>query len=319
MNKNVFIIADHGLSLIYFLQSDVVSHLIRNGIQVILFTDDQLKKKIARKFKHTGLKVEGLRLPQCREYFEHHSRSKQYWMHFLRWVGGSNKVNTTAIDSHLKQLIYETRGSSKLFMPILRIAVWVLRRSTRARRWLLDQESKFTPHIYTDLLEKYQPALVVASTPGWRFDRYLLREAHQKGIRTASVIVGWDNPSSYRLSGAKVDFATCWSELQSEEMVNGADWRPEQVEITGIPSYDGYFRKSWLIPREEYFSLHHLDPRRKLLSYACSFVTFSPNFPNVEALVKIIQSGKLEKPSQLLIRLHPNHFISDSLFEKLLG
>jgi CDP-glycerol glycerophosphotransferase (TagB/SpsB family) len=113
-----------------------------------------------------------------------------------------------------------------------------------------------------------------------------------------------------------VDFITCWSELQKEELVNGADWYPEQVNVGGIPSYDGYFRKSWLIPRKEYFALHHLDPKLKLLSYACSFVTFSPNYPNVEALVKMVQSGRLEEPCQLLIRLHPNHFIPNSLYEE---
>jgi hypothetical protein len=315
MKKNVFIIADHGLSLIYFLQSDVVPHLIRKGMKVILFTDDQLQGKIAEKFKQKGLIVEGLRIPQCRAYYDCKSHGVQYWLHFLRWVGGSHKVNTTAIDSHLKQLIYETRGGGKLGMPILKMAVWILRRSAPARKWLLDQESRFTPQIYSDLFDKYQPGMIVASTPGWRFDRYMLREAHEKGIRTASVIVGWDNPSSYRLSGAKVDFITCWSELQKEELISGADWRSDQIAITGIPSYDGYFQKSWLIPRDEYFSFHHLDPNRKLLSYACSFVTFSPNYPNVEALVRLVESGRLKKPCQLLIRLHPNHFIANSLFE----
>ena len=36
---------------------------------------------------------------------------------------------------------------------------------------------RYTPGMYTDLFERYQPDLVVASTPGWRLDRYLLREA----------------------------------------------------------------------------------------------------------------------------------------------
>jgi hypothetical protein len=60
------------------------------------------------------------------------------------------------------------------------------------------------------------------------------------------------------------------------------------VNINGIPSYDGYFRNEWLIPREEYFQLHGLDPKRKLLSYAASFVSFSPNYQNVEALARLV-------------------------------
>ena len=105
------------------------------------------------------------------------------------------------------------------------------------------------------------------------------------------MIVGWDNPSSYRLPGAPVDEITCWSEIQKQELVLGSDWDPERVNIGGIPSYDGYFRSTWLMPREEYFALHGLDPNRKLLSYACSFVTFSPNYQNIDALAELVNSG----------------------------
>jgi hypothetical protein len=128
-------------------------------------------------------------------------------------------------------------------------------------------------------------------------------------------VVGWDNPSSYRLNGAHVDRITCWSEIQKEELVLGADWKPEQVSIGGIPSYDGYFLRSWLIPRDEYFRMHGLDPQRKLLSYACSFETFAPNFPNIAAIAELVSQNSLSEPCQLLIRLHPNHFRPNSRFE----
>jgi CDP-glycerol glycerophosphotransferase (TagB/SpsB family) len=111
-----------------------------------------------------------------------------------------------------------------------------------------------------------------------------------------------------------MDFINCWSEIQKQELVSGADWNPQQVHVGGIPSYDGYVRKTWLMPREEYFELHGLDPNRKLLSYAASFVTFSPNFRNVEALARLVAQDALAMPAQLLIRLHPNHFMNVSLF-----
>ncbi len=96
--------------------------------------------------------------------------------------------------------------------------------------------------------------------------------------------------------------------------MEGDDWLPERVNVGGIPSYDGYFHKQWLMTREEYFKLHNLDPNRKLLSYASSFITFSPNIQNIEALARLVSEDKLAEPSQLLIRLHPNHFMSEPLF-----
>ncbi len=127
-------------------------------------------------------------------------------------------------------------------------------------------------------------------------------------MRTAAVIVGWDNPSSYAIPGAEVDDVTCWSAIQRQELTLGSDWKMERVHIGGIPSYDGYFRKQWLMPREEYFKLHGLDPARKLISYACSFVHFAPNYPNIAALADLVSSDRLVGKSQLLVRLHPSHF-----------
>jgi CDP-glycerol glycerophosphotransferase (TagB/SpsB family) len=105
-----------------------------------------------------------------------------------------------------------------------------------------------------------------------------------------------------------MDYATCWSQLQKDELVYGSDWDPERVLIGGMPSYDGYLRKEWQLSKDDYFKLHGLDRNRKLISYACSFVHFAPNYPNVEALAKLISSDALAEPSQLLIRLHPSHF-----------
>jgi hypothetical protein len=164
------------------------------------------------------------------------------------------------------------------------------------------------------LFERYRPDLVIASTPGWRWDRYLLREAAAQGIPTGAVIVGWDNTSSYSLPGAPVDWITCWSEIQKEELILGSDWLPRDINIGGIPSYDGYFRHEWMIPRDEYFHLHNLDSNRKLIAYACSFISFSPNIQNIEALARLVSSDALYKPSQLLIRYHPNHFLDTPRF-----
>ncbi len=315
-SRRIFISADHGLAIVYFLQSDVLQTLLSAGIEVVLLSDDALIEQINQRFGQPGLIVEGLRLDKARDYFEHTAYHTQYWVHFLRWMGGSNKVNLNPQISHMRQMAYETSRGGKLTLPAVRLAIALLRRSQAARKALVNYQQRFTPAIYTDLFEKYQPDLVVASTPGWRLDRYLLREAAARGTKTATAIIGWDNPSSYRLPGAHMDYATCWSQTQRDELVYGGDWAPEQVNVGGIPTYDGYFRKQWQMSRAEYFKLHGLDPNRKLLAYASSFVTFSPNLPNIEALAELVKSDSLSEPCQLLIRLHPNHFIPGSLYEQ---
>ncbi|MFZ5822252.1 MAG: CDP-glycerol glycerophosphotransferase family protein [Chloroflexota bacterium] len=311
MTKKIFISADHGMAIIYFLQSDLVPTLLAAGVEIVLLTDDETKDKIAQRFAQPGLTFEGLRLEQANDYAKKVQPRLQWLFAYLRRVGGSRRINTEAMDSHIWEVWAENSWKFRLGIWIpSALAILLLRNFSWARKLLVRMQSRFTPDpgLYTDLFEKYNPDMVIASTPGWRLDRYLLREAARRGVRTATVIVGWDNSSSYNVSGADVQWATCWSQLQKDELVYGSDWDPEHVNIGGIPSYDGYFRRQWLMPREAYFALHGLDPGRKLISYASSFVHFAPNYPNIEALAKLVSSDALAEPSQLLIRLHPSHF-----------
>jgi hypothetical protein len=315
MTKRVFIIADHGLAIVYFLQSDILSTLLNAGVEVVLFSDDEARPAIEKRFGQPGLTIEGLRVDRCKKYSETKLPFIQRWLHLFRFVGGSKRVNATSMDGNYHLAETGILGRGRVVLPFMRLIIWLMRRSRFVRDIIVRAQNYFTPDIYPDLFDRYQPDLVIASTPGWRLDRYLLREAAKRHIPTAASIVGWDNPSSYRLSGAPVDHVTCWSEIQKEELVLGADWEAERVHIGGIPSYDGYFKRSWIIPREQYFRQHGLDPKRKLLSYACSFETFHPNFPNIAAIVDLVNGEKLAEPCQLLIRLHPNHFIKGSRFE----
>ena len=316
MDKTLFICADHALAIIYFLQSEVVDTLLDGGRQVVLLVDEALQDHLAGRFGRPGLSFEGLRLTQAQAYAEGEQKEIQWWLQFMRRVGGSWRLNTAAMDSYVRQVAVEEPNRRRMLMPLSWILLAGLRSSSAARKLLLTIQNRYTPRIYGDLFDRYRPELVIASTPGWRLDRYLLREARSRGVPTASVIVGWDNPSSYSLPGAQVDRASCWSEIQREELVLGADWDPERVHVGGIPSYDGYFREIWRLPREAYFKQHGLDPQRKLLSYACSFVSFAPNARNVEALARLVSSDSLAAPCQLLVRLHPNHFMEIPLFRE---
>lgn len=315
-SKTIFISADHGLALIYFLQSEVVPRLVESGRKVVVLVEDGLRPKLAARWGRPGLIFEGLREDQTSAYFRRESHELQWWLQFLRRVGGSNGINTKAMDSYVRQVAVEEPIRRLVLMPLAWPVIGLLRRSASTRERFAAIQSRFTPSIYADLFERYRPELVVGSTPGWRLDRYLLREAARRGVLTATVIVGWDNPSSYGLPGAPVDWVTCWSEIQKQELIVGSDWLPERVNIGGMPSYDGYFRQEWLMSREEYYRTHGLDPNRRLLSYACSFVSFAPNLRNVKTLAKLVSQDGLGAPSQLLVRLHPNHFWNVPFFAR---
>jgi hypothetical protein len=303
----IFISADHGLAVFYFLQSDIIPTLLENGVEVIVLTEDETKELIESKFGRPGLTIEGLRLDKVSAYTRQVSPTHQWWLDFLRRAGAAGKINRSVVDAYIQQVKSEAGGRRKQLFPVMEAVAYGLRNSRPARQALVRSEMRFTPNIYADLFEKYLPRLVIAASPGFRQDRFLLREARAHGIPTAAAIISWDSSSSYGLPGAPVDWITCWSEIQKQELVGGADWQPERVNVDGMPPYDHYMRKSWWMSRQEYFQLHGLDPQRKLLSYASSFVSWSPNWQNVEALAQLVINDRLAMPAQLLVRLHPIH------------
>ena len=65
MTKRIFISADHGMAIIYFLQSDLVPTLLDAGVEIVVLTDDDTREKFAERFTRPGLTFEGLRLNQA--------------------------------------------------------------------------------------------------------------------------------------------------------------------------------------------------------------------------------------------------------------
>jgi hypothetical protein len=89
--------ADHGLALVYFLQTDVASTLLAAGVQIVLLTDDGIVERVRQRFSHLSLVVEGMRLDGVRAY-ERYRYDLQWWLGFLRRVGGSRRINTRAME-----------------------------------------------------------------------------------------------------------------------------------------------------------------------------------------------------------------------------
>ena len=53
--KCVMISADHGLAIVYFLQTDVVRTMLDEGIKVVVLTDDGVVGKVREKFGEENL------------------------------------------------------------------------------------------------------------------------------------------------------------------------------------------------------------------------------------------------------------------------
>jgi hypothetical protein len=308
--KTVLLVIDHGLALAYFLYTDLAKKLLEKDLRLVFLVQDDLLQKLRQDYADTPqLVFESLREDQLTHYQKTFRPRLQEMVEYIRGASASPRIPLTYVDTHRRRKIYEARGRWKLALQLAQPIIYILRHSRLARKMFLRfQNWALTPNIFEDYFQKFAPDLVLASTCGWRIDRYLLREANRRKIKTAAVTIGWDNPSANGLPGAFVDSVIVWSKIHEWELNSGIDWPKEKIYIGGMPLYDNYLSRKWTLPRQEYFEGHGLDPEKKLLAFAATALSITPNLHIIEALVEILSSGKLETPSQLLIRLHPNHF-----------
>ena len=137
MTKRIFISADHGMAIVYFLQSDVVSTILDAGVEIVLLTDDETEEHIAERFAQPGLTFEGLRLKQANAYAKKVHPRAQWLLAYLHRVGGSWRINNKAQDSHIWEVWAENSWKFRLViyrMPTA-LATLILRSSKSPQSW----------------------------------------------------------------------------------------------------------------------------------------------------------------------------------------
>ncbi len=316
--KTILVYSDHGLMLANYLNTDLAKKLTENGVSLVFLVQSELVEKLRINYSQfKNISFISSREEQTDHYRITYHSALQEIIEYIRGASMSYTVPLTYVDMHRQRKEYEAKGRWKILLISMRPIIWLLRGSKLARK-LFDkfQTRLFTTNIFGDVLDKYKPDLVISGTAGWRLDRYFLREVIKRNIPTLMTVIGWDNPCSHGLPGARVDYASVWSQIQVHELSAGLDWPEENLHVGGMPLYDGYLHNSWLLPRELYFKEHNLDPHKKLIAYVATALSISPNLNNIKILIGIIKEKLLSQPAQLLIRLHPNHFKSQKHYQE---
>ena len=120
----------------------------------------------------------------------------------------------------------------------------VMRRCSLARqRWWLQH--RFTPNIYPDLFETYQPDLVVAIHAGLALGPLpAARGRRAQDVNTAAASSAGITRPATACPARRSMTSPAGRKSRKQELVLGSDWAPERINIGGIPSYDGYFRST---------------------------------------------------------------------------
>ncbi len=171
---------------------------------------------------------------------------------------------------------------------------------------------------YDTVLERHKPDLVYATNILDSREFKLLKAAKKKGIKTVAQILTWDNLTMKLFICLKPDNFIVPTSLVKEELIHYGDYKNGKIFVVGIPQYDWYFEKKWIIPREKFLKQIGAAPDKKLILYACVGKVVSPKYSEIfEQLNEAVINKKIKYPAQVIIRLYPRYDLSRELKKKI--
>lgn len=305
--RTAFLVVEQGFAARFLLRTDVLAALTEAGVRVVVLAPNPDERYLIDELAPQGVRVEPLRAR--REVVQ---RSRWWWLvHNLRTFTLGEPWRSRAFLDYYRGFRRQVAADHPAVSRCIHLALWPLWRSRRLRRALLAAEARlFTRDLHRDLFDRYRPDLVVTTSPGWFLpDALVLREARRRGVRTAAVVLAWDNPTNKGYRGADPDLTVVWSERMADQIVRHHDYPRERILVGGVPHFDPYLRPDGLPSRDELFAQLGLDPGRRLVLFATRSPASYPHSPIVaEALARAVSDGAFGHPSQLVVRLHPVSF-----------
>src|SRR3989344_2202190 len=164
----------------------------------------------------------------------------------------------------------------------------------------------FDARLFGELLVRYQPDLVFATTIYAIDDVRLLRAARRRGIQTLGMIKSWDSLTSKDAIVIPPDRLIVHNDVVKEEAIRLQGYTADAISIVGIPQFDWYADPQFPFSKDEFFEKLGLDKSKKLITYTSIGLWLAPHERDVIALLdRVIREGKIREPVQLLVRMHP--------------
>lgn len=311
--KCIFLVAPQGFATRYLLQTDVFRTLKATDRHLVILTPNPDEEYFKNQYAADNVTIEKLEIEKCQAYLDR--TPAQRFVKQLRFYVLNGKHNLQSIDDHYKIFLAENakHGSNGLTLKIFDLLMRILRASRLARKMLLRLEaSLFNPDFHADLFKRYKPTLVVTTSlgnVGESIDAFIMREAQKYRIKTLTIFLSWDNPSSKGMGGAVPDNIIAWTDVMKQEIIDYHDYPAERIFVGGVAHFDVYQRKEKFIPWNEFPSKFGLVDNRKILLFGTKSPVSYPWNPDIaEMIAKAIRDNKLAVPCQLLVRVHPLHY-----------
>ncbi|MDX1964578.1 MAG: hypothetical protein SFX18_15610 [Pirellulales bacterium] len=285
----------HGFQARMLLRSQIAENLLAAGVELVVVSPNAEEVYFQQEFAHPQITL--IKTPLKSSRLENYLTTlRQYFLMNPRLGGTLNAKSETL------------RRNSPGFYWFSRCVNQVLGNIPPLRRLYLYLEKKlYAGREYDPLLLSARPDLVVTGTPGYSLaDIHLIRAAQRAKLRTATVMLSWDNLTSKGYMGAQPDHLLVWSDLMAGEAVEYHDYPRNQIRWCGAAQFDQYFQYKAGFDRAAWLTAQGIPATAKLLMYGTINPGIVPHeFEILRSLVQRINANELGDQCYLWIRLHP--------------
>lgn len=158
---------------------------------------------------------------------------------------------------------------------------------------------------FDEILERYKPDLVFATTIYAVDDLRLLRATKRHGITTLGMIKSWDNLSSKDFMLIPPDALIVHNELVKQEAMRMHHYPSARISVVGVPQFDWHVKPP-AESRDDFCKRLGLDPKKRIVTYSAMGRWYvHRERETIEMLSDIVAHEPLPHEAQLLVRMHP--------------
>lgn len=296
--KKILISITNGFSLRYICHTDILKTLIKNDVKIAIISNNSKATK-------NNLNIDNIDYYEFSEKkinnYKFSSRFYNLLERFRMFTYGG-KYQTPEIIFNFTYL----KDKKKFLFKIIK---FLLNKIKFLRKLLMHIQSYYFPQELFQVIKEIKPDLILTTSLGtFTFDEYLLRISKKLKVKSATVILSWDNTTTRGYPGALPDEVFSWTDIMKKELVDFSDYSENNIKVAGVPHFDTYFSQKDIISKKEFLKKLNIEEKKKIILFVTkgpSTYQYNPNICKI--IAEGISNNQIEN-CHLITRIHPLHY-----------
>lgn len=298
MARVVYLIS-HGHTARGFRQTDLLGHLVRKGLEVVVVAKDDPEGTLKDYTRANGAELIAFK--------KKYKRSNQQKDILRNYVFQDIRHNPALLEKHFRRTQDSKIGWKRKLVNKLYFAIG---RFFTTFPFLRPIYAFFDRRTYQDssaiqLLKELKPEIVVSTRPVDDMEKYLLNAARRLNINRVFYILSWDNITAKGIFPEKANFYLTWGNIMNQELKEYYKVDDSRIRTCGVTHFDVHYEVDKKSDASKYLESLGLRKENPYLFFTMSAPYFCPDeLLIVEQLAEDIETGIYGPDMQLIIRPH---------------